>query len=414
MPQNENVPEAWRKALGEEWERVHGQYLHRLGNLTLTAYNSEFSDRPFAEKRDMTGGFKESPLRVNKGLGQLEQWDESTIVQRATQLAEQCRMVWPSPSLDEDTLAALTAKPASSQPAYTLEDHPHVATGSMKHLFQVFRQAVLGLDPCVTEQFLKLYIAYKAETNFVDLVPQASRLLLSINIPYPELDDPKGLARDVTGMGRWGNGDTELGISTESEIPYAMGLIRQAFERQLEGFQEAGDGQSPTNGKSNRIRTTNSQEYGPEELTRASEYRAFFESVQRQFLDLCPEAKPGTVSGKHYHQIPTGISGLHYEWGFHGRPRDTLGIELHFESRAPGLNQSRMNYLQGRASEWRDELPEGVELIYLPDWGSTGWARMFFVRPGTDLSPELATKAAEDMAALYRSTSKHLPALAGN
>ena len=48
------------------------QWLHTLGNLTLTGYNSEYSDRPFTEKRDMTGGFKESPLKLNAGLGQLE------------------------------------------------------------------------------------------------------------------------------------------------------------------------------------------------------------------------------------------------------------------------------------------------------------------------------------------------------
>ncbi len=57
------------EALGPEWERIQQTWLHTLGNLTLTGYNSEYSDRPFAEKRDMTGGFKESPLRLNEGLG---------------------------------------------------------------------------------------------------------------------------------------------------------------------------------------------------------------------------------------------------------------------------------------------------------------------------------------------------------
>jgi len=81
---------------------------------------------------------------------------------------------------------------------------------------------------------LKLYIAYKAETNFVDIVPQAKRLRLSLNMPFAELDDPRGLAKDVTGIGRWGNGDVELGIATLEEVPYAIGLIRQSLERQLE------------------------------------------------------------------------------------------------------------------------------------------------------------------------------------
>ena len=69
---------------------------------------------------------------------------------------------------------------------------------------------VLALDPCVSEEFLKLYVAYKAETNFVDIVPQKSRLRLSLNMQFHELHDPKGLAKDITNLGRWGNGDVEV------------------------------------------------------------------------------------------------------------------------------------------------------------------------------------------------------------
>jgi len=90
------------------------------------------------------------------------------------------------------------------------------------------------LDPNITQEVLKLYIAYKAETNFVDVVPQASRLRLSLNMPFADLDDPKGLAKDVSEVGRWGNGDVELGVATLNEVPYALGLIRQSLERQLD------------------------------------------------------------------------------------------------------------------------------------------------------------------------------------
>jgi len=74
----------------------------------------------------------------------------------------------------------------------------------------------------------------KAETNFVDIVPQAKRLRLSLNMPFAELDDPRGLAKNVAGIGRWGNGEVEIGVATLEEIPYALGLIRQSLERQLE------------------------------------------------------------------------------------------------------------------------------------------------------------------------------------
>jgi len=87
---------------------------------------------------------------------------------------------------------------------------------------------------------LKLTIAYKAETNVVDIVPQVKRLRLSLNMPFTELDDPRGLAKDVTGIGRWGNGDVELGIATLEEVPYAIGLIRQSLDRQLDDNDATG------------------------------------------------------------------------------------------------------------------------------------------------------------------------------
>ena len=80
---------------------------------------------------------------------------------------------------------------------------------------------------------MKLYVAYKAETNFVDVVPQAKRLVLTFNLATDEIDDPKGLCRDVKGKGRWGNGDVEFALTSLEELPYAMGLVRQAFERQM-------------------------------------------------------------------------------------------------------------------------------------------------------------------------------------
>ena len=87
----------------------------------------------------------------------------------------------------------------------------------------------------MSEEFLKLYVAYKAETNFVDVVPQAKQLRLSLNIGFSEIDDPRGLCKDVSGLGRWGNGDVEVRLSEIAELPYVIGLIRQSLERQLGG-----------------------------------------------------------------------------------------------------------------------------------------------------------------------------------
>lgn len=231
LPQNENLSAQWKADLGPEWERIQKTCLHTLGNLTLTGYNLELSDRPFIEKRDMKGGFAESPLRMNQGLAKLDGWTEEAIRERGGRLAAQAASVWPAPSLPADVLDAY--KPKARATGYSIKDHPPLITGALRDVFEAFRKQVLALDPCVTEEFLKLYVAYKAETNFVDIVPQAKRLRLSFNIAFPEISDPKGICRDVSGLGRWGNGDVEIGLTSLDELPYVMGLVRQSFEKQM-------------------------------------------------------------------------------------------------------------------------------------------------------------------------------------
>ena len=233
LPQNENLSAKWRDELGPEWQRVQETWLHKLGNLTLTGYNAEYSDRRFSEKRDMKGGFRESPLKLNEGLSSLDKWDEAAIKDRAERLAAVAAGVWAVPSLQAEVLESYRPR-GENAAGYTVDDHPQLAIGSPRRdLFEIFRKDVLALDPCVSEEFLKLYVAYKAETNFVDIVPQKSRLRLSLNMQFHELHDPKGLAKDVTSLGRWGNGDAEVGLSKPEELPYVMGLVRQAFEKQM-------------------------------------------------------------------------------------------------------------------------------------------------------------------------------------
>lgn len=231
LPQNENLSAEWQSALGEGWREVQEQYLHTLGNLTLTGYNSEYSDHPFAKKRDMEGGFKVSPLRLNKGLGQLETWNAHEIQTRANRLAADALQIWTRPMLPEADLAEFEGKRAQS--AFTIEDHPYLLSESRRALFEKFSGEVLALDPGITRQFLKHYVAFKAETNFVDVVPQKSRLRLHLNIPLEALRDDRNLAWDVSGKGHWGNGPTETAIDENSDFSYMLGLVRQALEFQM-------------------------------------------------------------------------------------------------------------------------------------------------------------------------------------
>ena len=383
LPQNPKLSTEWQVGLGENWKEIQAKYLHTIGNLTLTGYNSEYSDRPFRQKRDMEGGFEVSPLHLNQSLAQLDQWTETEIQDRAAELAFWALQIWmypqvatqsqelnlqallmdvfstqenvdiakiyvqevidligydqiehilaitcrndhaisvnlgqwvvlrfqrqgselqmlfaidctegnPIDGLKIQELEAFSARWAgekdirlawvpwrlmtslpeafltawksaichayqmfkgwasSSYMNYHLPElaqalvaetarsrHAEYLQGDMLTLFEALRKRILNLDASVREEFKKLYIAYKTTTNFVDIVPQKSRLRLSLNMRFDEIDDPKGLCRDVTSLGRWGNGDVELGVSSLDQLDDVMLLIRQAFEKHSENI----------------------------------------------------------------------------------------------------------------------------------------------------------------------------------
>jgi predicted transport protein len=234
MPQNENLCKEWRDALGENWKEIQSRLLHTAGNLTLTGYNSEYSARPFVEKRDMENGFKDSPIRLNGYLRKVDGWNEATIMDRAEQLADMAVKVWAMPELSADILDKY--RPAKSETTgYSINDHSHLLKEPLKSLFDKLSQEIRALDPCVRCEFMKQYVAYKAETNFADVVGSTSKeLQIVLNMPFELVIDPKGICEDVSQKGKWGNGDVRFRLTSSDGLPYAVGLIRQALDRQLE------------------------------------------------------------------------------------------------------------------------------------------------------------------------------------
>ena len=223
------MPEAWKAELGPDWAQVWHTWRHTLGNLTCTAFNSEMGNRSFPEKRDAERGFRNSPLRLNEDLRQAERWDEPAIRARAVRLADRAVEIWRRPVLTDRVLTSYKTRRAGTG-RYTIEHHPHLRPGAPMHdLFEAVRQTILALGPQVREEFRRHYVAYKTHTNFVDVVPQKRRLLLSLNMRFDELGDPRGLAADITNLGRWGNGDVQVELDNERQITCAIELVRQAF-----------------------------------------------------------------------------------------------------------------------------------------------------------------------------------------
>jgi uncharacterized protein with ParB-like and HNH nuclease domain/predicted transport protein len=232
MPQNPNLSEEWRNMLGENWKTVQENYLHTIGNLTLTGYNSELSDRPFSRKKTIEGGFNDSPIRLNDFLRRAELWREEEILARAKELAVKASGIWESPVLTEEQLEYYKPE-VKSTATYSIDAYDYLK-GEMIELYEALKKRILNIDSSVHEEFKKLYIAYKTSTNFVDIVPQKSRLRLSLNIEFSTIIDPKGYCKDITDLGRWGNGDVEVSFENLNQLDDIMELIEQAFDKQME------------------------------------------------------------------------------------------------------------------------------------------------------------------------------------
>ncbi len=234
MPQNPNLSEEWKNMLGDDWANIQETYLHTAGNLTLTGSNSEMGDKPFLKKKKT--GFNDSPLRLNVSLRKYEAWTKETILERTKELAMLMLEVWPYPDISDEILEYYKEKP-SAETIYSIADHKFLNDGSeMREIFDILRKKILNLDTSVKEEFLKLYVAYKADTNFVDIVAQKRKLRLSLNVEYGSIHDPKELCHDVSNKGRWGNGGTEIHLSHIDQLEDAIYLIKQAFERNFENY----------------------------------------------------------------------------------------------------------------------------------------------------------------------------------
>jgi uncharacterized protein with ParB-like and HNH nuclease domain len=172
LPQNKNLSSKWQDELGDKWQQIQLRYLHTIGNLTLTGYNSEYSDLAFQEKRDYPEkGFRDSPLHLNHDLARLEHWNEAAIQERAERLDEIAGIVWARPVLSEQILEKYRKnvnEVDEDKQVYDLEHYEYLQ-GQMLDLFNAFRHRVLNINSSVREEYKKYYIAFKASTNFVDV-----------------------------------------------------------------------------------------------------------------------------------------------------------------------------------------------------------------------------------------------------
>lgn len=113
---------------------------------------------------------------------------------------------------------------------YSEQEHLENANEEIKELYEKMKNAILNFDNIEVKP-KKKYIAFVSGRNVVDIHPQRKALKIWINMTIGELDDPKGITRDVSSTGHWGNGDYELQINSDEDFEYILSLIKQSIKK---------------------------------------------------------------------------------------------------------------------------------------------------------------------------------------
>jgi predicted transport protein len=156
------------------------------------------------------GGFKLSPIKLNHSLINLDTWNEETIKNRAEDLFKKAMKIWPYPEFDETTLDSFKNNQTDKK-TYNISDHEYLTFGSpMYSIFEELRKRIINIESSVTEEPTKLYVAYKNISTFASIIGLKSSIKIILNLPFNEIEDPKGICEDITKKGHWGIGDTRF------------------------------------------------------------------------------------------------------------------------------------------------------------------------------------------------------------
>ena len=237
LPQNVNLSAYWRDMLGIEWKAIQEAWLHRLGNLTLTGYNSEYSDRSFQDKKVIPKGFNDSPLRLNRFIREQIRWTAEEIEVRGKALAMQAVRVWPALAVDIAAVrrAELEERLSAAAP-YSVDTIGFDPDSRV--LFDSIRPHILSLGDDVIELCGAKGVVYRVYDHFLEVLPRAKYILLLVNIDFDEIEDSSGLARDASAYAFITNaseaGDVIFSLRHDSQVQAAIHVVRQAYERVTE------------------------------------------------------------------------------------------------------------------------------------------------------------------------------------
>ena len=236
MPQNENLKSEWKEMLGEGWQETQVTWLHRLGNLTLTGYNSEYSDRPFEEKKAITGGFNESPLRLNKFMRDVDVWTEREMQQRAEVLTSMALKEWPRLVVSTEAVNKTKLKELKRKNSkYSMHTLP--IGEKVKELFSRLRTRILALDDSLVEVFHKKSVTFRHYDFVVEVIPRVRRMTLVFNIEYEQLENSSEKLRNTDSYSYIKHGSESGGVIMSVENEEDIELALEVVQRTIASFK---------------------------------------------------------------------------------------------------------------------------------------------------------------------------------
>ncbi|MGO9621578.1 MAG: DUF262 domain-containing protein [Desulfobaccales bacterium] len=240
MPQNEELRTEWKTMLGSEWKTVQEMWLHRLGNITLTGYNSEYSDLPFEQKKTLVDsegkqvGFNFSPLRLNAFIRAQQLWTATEMEKRGKELASKAVDIWAALVVNIKAVKKAELEERKVQAARYSLDNLEFDEDS-KALFEILRSQILRLGDDVIELCGAKSVTYRVYDFFLEVIPRKRRLALLLNLDYEECDDPSQRAVDATEyafiMYASETGGVLFNLDEPTQIESALHLVRQAYEK---------------------------------------------------------------------------------------------------------------------------------------------------------------------------------------
>ena len=235
MPQSPS--KGWRDMLGAGWQETHKEWLHRLANLTLTAYNSSYSNRPFEDKRDMKGGFNDSAVRLNRFVREQSEWTADQMRERGRQLVSRALEIWPEVDVDSDLVEEAVVGELRDRAAIRSPDSLGM-TSDARRLFRRLDEQVRELGTVIVTVERKSACYYVGSSLALEMLPQKWGVRLLLDIEYTEVDDSEELARDANDWkfvpnAAFGDWNVLVDVWSEEQVDGAVAIVRQAFN--LEG-----------------------------------------------------------------------------------------------------------------------------------------------------------------------------------